>query len=147
MDDFVRGEPANKDCPTKFHVEARRRRPPEMPYKPKVDGILEYILYWCSFGPDDHRECGIVWPSKNTYVPKKKSVGRSNAKRGRTCHFMVKRLIAEPSVALIINNQDKHVAHRTIRLREYVLCLPYTPLRISVSASCFYYMSGFLWKP
>lgn len=44
VDDFVRGESANKDCPTRFHVEARRRRPPQMPYKPKVDGILEYIL-------------------------------------------------------------------------------------------------------
>ncbi|KAF8412439.1 hypothetical protein HHK36_000403 [Tetracentron sinense] len=109
VDDFVRGESSNKDCPTRFHVEARRRRPPEMPYKPKVDGILEYILYWCSFGPDDHRKGGIVRPSRSTYVPKKKSAGRPNTKRGCTCHFIVKRLIAEPSVALIIYNQEKHV--------------------------------------
>ncbi|KAH7863151.1 hypothetical protein Vadar_013990 [Vaccinium darrowii] len=109
VDDFVRGESSNKDCPTRFHVEARRRRPPEMAYKPKVDGILEYILYWCSFGPDDHRKGGIVRPSRNTYVPKNKSSGRPNTKRGCTCHFIVKRLIAEPSVALIIYNQDKHV--------------------------------------
>ncbi|XP_010269623.1 PREDICTED: uncharacterized protein LOC104606193 [Nelumbo nucifera] len=109
VDDFVRGESSNKECPTRFHVEARRRRPPEMPYKPKVDGILEYILYWCSFGPDDHRKGGIVRPSRSTYIPKKKSAGRPNTKRGCTCHFIVKRLIAEPSVALIIYNQDKHV--------------------------------------
>ncbi|XP_052194474.1 uncharacterized protein LOC127802608 isoform X2 [Diospyros lotus] len=109
VDDFVRGESSNKDCPTRFHVEARRRRPPEMTYKPKVDGILEYILYWCSFGPDDHRKGGIVRPSRSTYVPKKKSAGRPNTKRGCTCHFIVKRLIAEPSVALVIYNQDKHV--------------------------------------
>ncbi|KAI3689614.1 hypothetical protein L2E82_47577 [Cichorium intybus] len=109
VDDFVRGESNNKDCPTRFHVEARRRRPPKMPYKPKVDGILEYILYWCSFGPDDHRKGGVVRPSRNTYIPKKKSAGRPNTKRGCTCHFIVKRLIAEPSVALIIYNQDKHV--------------------------------------
>lgn len=44
VDDFVRGESANKECPTKFHVEARRRRTAETSYKPKVDGILEYIL-------------------------------------------------------------------------------------------------------
>lgn len=44
VDDFVRGESANKDCPTRFHVEARRKRPKESGYKPKVDGILEYIL-------------------------------------------------------------------------------------------------------
>ncbi|KAM7494709.1 hypothetical protein LguiB_029318 [Lonicera macranthoides] len=107
--DFVSGESNNKDCPTRFHVEARRRRPPETAYKLKVDGILEYILYWCSFGPDDHRKGGIVRPSRSTYVPKRKPSGRPNTKRGCTCHFIVKRLIAEPSVALIIYNQDKHV--------------------------------------
>ncbi|KDP28838.1 hypothetical protein JCGZ_14609 [Jatropha curcas] len=109
VDDFVRGESANKECPTRFHVEARRRRPSETSYKQKVDGILEYILYWCSFGPDDHRKGGIVRPSRSVYVPKKKNAGRPNTKRGCTCHFIVKRLIAEPSVALIIYNQDKHV--------------------------------------
>ncbi|KAL2322371.1 hypothetical protein Fmac_026750 [Flemingia macrophylla] len=109
VDDFVRGESNNKECPTRFHVEARRRRSPKMPFKQKVDGILEYILYWCSFGPDDHRKGGIVRPSRSTYVPKKKNAGRPNTKRGCTCHFIVKRLIAEPSVALIIYNDDKHV--------------------------------------
>nr|POF14554.1 hypothetical protein CFP56_36728 [Quercus suber] len=69
--------------------EARRQRRPEMTCKPKVDGILEYIL--------------------TTYVPKKKNAGRLNTKRGCTCHFIVKRLIAEPSVALIIYTEDKHV--------------------------------------
>ncbi|KAL5550080.1 hypothetical protein UlMin_000256 [Ulmus minor] len=109
VDDFVRGESNNKNCPTRFHVEARRRRSPTAPYKPKVDGILEYILYWCSFGPDDHRKGGVVRPSRSTYVPKKKNAGRPNTKRGCTCHFIVKRLIAEPSVALIIYNEDKHI--------------------------------------
>ncbi|XWS45846.1 hypothetical protein CRYUN_Cryun14cG0014400 [Craigia yunnanensis] len=109
VDDFVKGESSNKDCPTRFHVEARRRRPPKAPYKPKVDGVLEYILYWCSFGPDDHRKGGIVRPSRNTYIPKKTNAGRPNTKRGCTCHFIVKRLMAESSVALIIYNQDKHV--------------------------------------
>ncbi|KAL1330498.1 hypothetical protein AAHE18_12G113800 [Arachis hypogaea] len=107
-DDFVRGESNNKECPTRFHVEARRRRHPSMPLKPKVDGILEYILYWCSFGPDDHRKGGVVRPSRTTYATKKKNAGRPNTKRGCTCHFIVKRLIAEPSVALIIYNDDKH---------------------------------------
>ncbi|CAA7027975.1 unnamed protein product [Microthlaspi erraticum] len=48
VDDFVRGESANKDCPTSFHVEARLRKTKEKKCKPKVDGILEYIMYWCS---------------------------------------------------------------------------------------------------
>ncbi|PWA90593.1 hypothetical protein CTI12_AA099160 [Artemisia annua] len=43
VNDFVRGESNNKDCPTRFHVKARRRYT-KMPCKPKVDGILEYIL-------------------------------------------------------------------------------------------------------
>ncbi|XP_051128293.1 uncharacterized protein LOC127249509 isoform X2 [Andrographis paniculata] len=109
VDDFVRGESNNKECPTRFHVEARRRRTPQTAYKPKVDGILEYIMYWCSFGPDDHRKGGSIRPSRSTYVPKNKSSGRPNTKRGCTCHFIVKRLIAEPTVALIIYNQDKHI--------------------------------------
>ncbi|CAN1304296.1 hypothetical protein LINPERPRIM_LOCUS26144 [Linum perenne] len=109
VDDFLRGESANKDFPTRFHVEARRSRSPQASCKQKVDGILEYILYWCSFGPDDHRKGGVVRPSRNTYVPKKKNAGRPNTKRGCTCHFIVKRLIAEPSVALVIYNQDKHI--------------------------------------
>lgn len=109
VDDFVRGESSSKDCPTRFHVEARRRQIPKAPYKPKVDGILEYILYWCSYGPDDHRKGGAVRPSRNTYIPKKTNVGRPNTKRGCTCRFIVKRLSVEPSVALVIYNQDKHV--------------------------------------
>lgn len=109
VDDFIRGEASNKDCPTGFHVEARRQRHAKASYKVKVDGVLEYILYWCSFGPDDHRKGGIVRPSRNTYISKKKSAGRPNTKRGCTCHFIVKRLIARPTVALIIYNQDKHV--------------------------------------
>lgn len=50
VDDFVRGESNNKECPTRFHVEARRRRTAKTTYKPKVDGVLEYILY-VSFYP------------------------------------------------------------------------------------------------
>lgn len=65
--------------------------------------------YWCSFGPDDNRKGGSVRPCRSTYVPKKNNAGRPNSKRGCRCHFIVKRLIAEPTVALIIYNHDKHV--------------------------------------
>ncbi|CAN8324381.1 unnamed protein product [Cochlearia groenlandica] len=109
VDDFVRGESSNKDCPTSFHVEARRRKTKEQKYKAKVDSILEYILYWCSFGPDDNRKGGSIRPSRSTYVRKKNNAGRPNSKRGCRCHFIVKRLVAEPTVALIIYNNDKHV--------------------------------------
>lgn len=107
--DFVRGESNNKECPTRFHVEARRRRSPTMTCKPKVDGILEYILYWCSFGPDDYRKGGAVRPSRSSCGKRKTPAGRPNTKRGCVCHFIVKRLIAEPSLALVIYNHNKHV--------------------------------------
>ncbi|VAH01931.1 unnamed protein product [Triticum turgidum subsp. durum] len=107
--DFVRGESNNKACPTRFHVEARRRRSPTMTCKPKVDGILEYILYWCSFGPDDYRKGGAVRPSRSSCGKRKTPAGRPNTKRGCVCHFIVKRLIAEPSLALVIYNHNKHV--------------------------------------
>uniref|UniRef100_A0A0D9VYW7 SWIM-type domain-containing protein n=2 Tax=Leersia perrieri TaxID=77586 RepID=A0A0D9VYW7_9ORYZ len=106
VNDFVRGESNNKECPTRFHVEARRRRPPTMNCKPKVDGILEY---WCSFGPDDYRTGGTVRPSRNSSTQRKTPAGRPHTKRGCICHFIVKRLIAEPSVALVIYNHNKHV--------------------------------------
>ncbi|CAI9115714.1 OLC1v1016700C1 [Oldenlandia corymbosa var. corymbosa] len=109
VDDFVRGESANEDCPTRFHVEARRINRSELNRKHKVDATLEYILYWCSFGPDDHRKGGFVRPSRTTYVPKKNSAGRPNTKRGCRCHFIVKCLFAEPSVALIIYNHNEHI--------------------------------------
>ncbi|XP_020531953.1 uncharacterized protein LOC18448602 isoform X2 [Amborella trichopoda] len=109
VDDFVRGESANPECPTRFHVEARRRKPKGMGYKPRVDGYIEYILYWCSFGPDDHRVGGISRPSRSFKPPKKSPAGRPGQKRGCTCHFIVKRLMAEPSVALIIYNHREHI--------------------------------------
>lgn len=65
--------------------------------------------YWCSFGPDDNRKGGVVRPCRSTYVPKKKNAGRPNTKRGCQCHFITKRLTAEPTVALVIYNDDKHV--------------------------------------
>ncbi|KAL9228833.1 hypothetical protein vseg_004371 [Gypsophila vaccaria] len=102
VNDFIKGESSNKDCPTGFHVLSRRRRRYDSTSKVKVDSILDYILYWCSFGPNDHRK-------SRTIASKKKSVGRPNTKRGCRCHFTVTRRCAEPSVALIKYNEDKHV--------------------------------------
>ena len=48
-------------------------------------------------------------PSRNYCAKRKTPAGRPNTKRGCTCHFIVKRLIAEPTVALIIYNHEKHV--------------------------------------
>ncbi|GJY34055.1 hypothetical protein Tco_0418524 [Tanacetum coccineum] len=51
VDDFVCGE-SNKDCPTSFSTQTtRRKRSTKVSCKPRVDGILDYIMYWCSYGP------------------------------------------------------------------------------------------------
>ncbi|CAN6447942.1 unnamed protein product [Victoria cruziana] len=110
VEDFVRGESSKPECPTRFHVEARRKRPKDAILKPRVDAYLEYILYWCSFGPDDYRKGGVSRPSRRNFVQhKKKTVGRPNTKRGCVCHFIVKKLVDDPSVALIIYNKRRHV--------------------------------------
>ncbi|XP_071709525.1 uncharacterized protein [Rutidosis leptorrhynchoides] len=108
VEDFRGGESNNKDCPTNF-VKASRRDNRETRCKAKVDGTLEYIWYRCSFGPKYDRKGGVVKPSRSNSVPKKKTAGRPNTKRGCQCRFIVKRLKAKPTVALVIYNQDKHV--------------------------------------
>lgn len=45
VDDFVKGESSNAECPASFRVESRRKRPEGSLNKPRVDGYLEYTLY------------------------------------------------------------------------------------------------------
>ncbi|KAL5726857.1 hypothetical protein ACHQM5_000105 [Ranunculus cassubicifolius] len=109
VDNFLSGESANKDFPTRFYKEAGRKNKSLSSSKEKVDGVIEFTMYRCAFGPDDRREGGSIRPSRNTYVCKKKSAGRPSIKRGCQCYFFVKRLVAKPNAALIIYKQDKHV--------------------------------------
>ncbi|PIA58558.1 hypothetical protein AQUCO_00500465v1 [Aquilegia coerulea] len=109
VDNFLSGESANKDFPTRFYKEAGRKINRSSTSKEKVDGVIEFTMYRCAFGPDDRREGGSVRPSRNTYIRKKKSSGRPSIKRGCQCYFFVKRLVAKPMAALIIYKQDKHV--------------------------------------
>ncbi|KAG0478763.1 hypothetical protein HPP92_013482 [Vanilla planifolia] len=64
------------------------------------------------FGPDDHREGGVVSPRQELCCKEKRLLLADQIRRGMCVHFIVKRLIAEPSVAPIIYNQDKHVDKR-----------------------------------
>lgn len=45
VDDFVKGESSNAECPANFRVESRRKRREGSISKPRVDGYLEYTLY------------------------------------------------------------------------------------------------------
>ncbi|KAH1252917.1 hypothetical protein GmHk_04G009739 [Glycine max] len=80
VDDFVKGESSNPECPASFRIESRRKRPVGSIAKPRVDGYLEYTL-----------------------------PGRRHMMRGCLCHFTVKRLYTRPLLALIIYNQRRHV--------------------------------------
>ncbi|XP_057731340.1 uncharacterized protein LOC130946573 isoform X1 [Arachis stenosperma] len=112
VDGFVKGESSNPECPASFRVESRRKRPEGSVTKPRVDGYLEYTLYWCSYGPEDYREGdSCIGDSKSTKPASGKGSrpGRRHMMRGCLCHFTVKRLYTRPLLALIIYNQRRHV--------------------------------------
>ncbi|XP_057504762.1 uncharacterized protein LOC130788225 [Actinidia eriantha] len=117
VDDFVKGESANAECPASFRVESRRKRPEGSVSKPRVDGYLEYTLYvstsyWCSYGPEDYRESeSCMADGVNIKPPSGKGSrpGRRHMMRGCLCHFTVKRLYTRPLLALIIYNQRNHL--------------------------------------
>ncbi|XP_057985904.1 uncharacterized protein LOC110651108 isoform X2 [Hevea brasiliensis] len=101
-----------EECPARFRIESRRKRSEGSISKPRVDGYLEYTLYWCSYGPEDYRdsESGIGDSSNIKPATGKGSrPGRRHMMRGCLCHFTVKRLYTRPFLALIIYNQRKHV--------------------------------------
>ncbi|XP_077212190.1 uncharacterized protein LOC143847287 [Tasmannia lanceolata] len=112
VDDFVKGESTNAECPASFRIESRRKRSEGSISKPRVDGYLEYTLYWCSYGPEDYRdsESGVGdGPNIKPTSGKGSRPGRRHMMRGCLCHFTVKRLYTRPFLALIIYNQRNHV--------------------------------------
>ncbi|KAG8635841.1 uncharacterized protein LOC110603869 isoform X3 [Manihot esculenta] len=89
VDDFVKGESSNAECPASFRIESRRKRSEGSISKPRVDGYLEYTLYWCSYGPEDYRdsESGIGDVSNIRPATGKGSrPGRRHMMRGAPCH-------------------------------------------------------------
>ncbi|XP_022730449.1 uncharacterized protein LOC111285324 isoform X2 [Durio zibethinus] len=112
VDDFVKGESSNAECPASFRIESRRKRSEGSISKPRVDGYLEYTLYWCSYGPEDYRDSESGLGDVSNFKPatgKGSRPGRRHMMRGCLCHFTVKRLYTRPLLALIIYNQRKHV--------------------------------------
>ncbi|XP_065849071.1 uncharacterized protein [Euphorbia lathyris] len=109
---FVNGESSNAECPASFRIESRRKRSEGSISKPRVDGYLEYTLYWCSYGPEDYRDADSATTDGSNVKPatgKGSRPGRRHMMRGCLCHFTVKRLYTRPLLALIIYNQRKHV--------------------------------------
>ncbi|CAK7354884.1 unnamed protein product [Dovyalis caffra] len=109
VDTFIIGECSNAECPTRFHIERGRKRSRGSLKEYKNDEYLEYKLYWCSFGPENYGEGGGVLPSRKYRLNTRNRAARPQSMRGCTCHFVVKRLYARPSLALIIYNERRHV--------------------------------------
>ncbi|KAF8404362.1 hypothetical protein HHK36_009245 [Tetracentron sinense] len=109
VDSFIVGECTNVECPTRFHIERGRKRTKGSLKDYKSDEYLEYRLYWCSFGPENYGEGGGILPSRRYRLNTRNRAARPQSMRGCTCHFVVKRLYARPSVALIIYNDRRHV--------------------------------------
>ncbi|XP_057953317.1 uncharacterized protein LOC131147774 [Malania oleifera] len=106
VDAFIIGECSNVECPTRFHIERTRNRSTGSLQYYKSDEYLQYRLYWCSFGPENYGEGGDILPSRRYRLKTRNRAARPQSMRGCTCHFIVKRLYARPSLALIIYNEN-----------------------------------------
>ncbi|XP_023543629.1 uncharacterized protein LOC111803459 [Cucurbita pepo subsp. pepo] len=109
VDAFIVGECTNIECPTRFHIEKGKKRSMGSLKEFKDDEYLEYRQYWCSFGPENYGEGGCILPSRRYRLNTRNRAARPQSMRGCTCHFVVKRLYARPSLALIIYNERRHV--------------------------------------
>lgn len=109
VDAFIIGECLNVECPTRFHIERGRKRDRGSLKEFKDDEYLEYRMYWCSFGPENYGEGGDILPSRRYRLNTRNRAARPQSMRGCTCHFIVKRLYARPSLALLIYNERRHV--------------------------------------
>eukprot|EP01018_Ginkgo_biloba_P026908 Gb_02105 [translate_table: standard] len=99
LDDFIAGEQMNVDAPCHFVVKQCRSNDIKENSTYKANAFLEYVIYCCSYGPDDKRARIIDPKRRRKYI----------YKRGCTCHFILKRLVSKPSVAMIVYNNNKHV--------------------------------------
>lgn len=109
VDAFIIGECCNVEFPTRFHIERGRKRSKGSLKEYKPDEYLEYRLYWCSFGPENYGEGGGILPSRRYRLNTRNRAARPQSMRGCTCHFIVKRLYARPSLALLIYNNRRHI--------------------------------------
>ncbi|THG11839.1 hypothetical protein TEA_000394 [Camellia sinensis var. sinensis] len=109
VDAFIIGECSNVECPTRFHIERGRKRSRGSLNEYKSDEYLEYRMYWCSFGPENYGEGGGTLPSRRYRLNTRNRAARPQSMKGCTCHFVVKRLYARPSLALIIHNDRRHI--------------------------------------
>ncbi|XP_031487254.1 uncharacterized protein LOC116255537 isoform X1 [Nymphaea colorata] len=85
-----------------------------LPVKPLVtqsrpSGVWLSIDIICKIMERDYGEGGDIWPSRKCQLSTRKGAARPQSMCGCTCNFIVNRLYARPSVALIIYKQRLHV--------------------------------------
>ncbi|KAM0850107.1 hypothetical protein ACQ4PT_053302 [Festuca glaucescens] len=96
MEAFISGECHNPEHPTRFHIERGGKSE-------------NYIMYWCSFGPENYGEGWEILPSRKFRLNSRNRAARPQSMRGCTCHFTIKRSHARPSMALIIYHERRHI--------------------------------------
>nr|XP_043608729.1 uncharacterized protein LOC122580520 [Erigeron canadensis] len=109
VEDFIFGECSNAEAPTRFHIQRRRKRLRGSLMELKNDEYLDKRHYWCSFGPENYGDDGVVLPSRKYRLNTRNRAARPQSMRGCQCHFVVKRLYVRPSLALLIYNDRRHV--------------------------------------
>ncbi|KAF5188315.1 Pentatricopeptide repeat-containing protein [Thalictrum thalictroides] len=60
LDNFLSGESANKDFPTRFFQEATNLSNTNNSKLSSEEAIIESAMYRCAFGPNDHREDKLI---------------------------------------------------------------------------------------
>ncbi|KAK9046171.1 hypothetical protein V6N11_052070 [Hibiscus sabdariffa] len=102
-------DPPQEFSATELTWKKGRKRSDDSLKEYKSDEYLEYRRYWCSFRPENYGEGGGILPSRKYHLNTRNRAARPQSMRGCRCHFVVKRLYARPSLALIIYNERHHV--------------------------------------
>eukprot|EP01018_Ginkgo_biloba_P013555 Gb_33663 [translate_table: standard] len=96
LDDFITGEKMNVDAPCHFVVKQCSSNDIKENSSYNATAFLDY---WCSYGPGNKRAWTIDF----------KRIRKPIYKRGRTCHFIMKRLVSKHLVVMIVYNNNNHV--------------------------------------
>ncbi|KAH9325144.1 hypothetical protein KI387_005322, partial [Taxus chinensis] len=92
IDDFLRGECKRPGYPTTFRIQdSTYNHAPCDLQKVRIDRSLQYIIYWCTYGPEDYRPQDEAHYdiSKVPKVGQNSRPGRKHLRRGCQCHFSI----------------------------------------------------------
>ncbi|KAH9291546.1 hypothetical protein KI387_043259 [Taxus chinensis] len=112
VDDFIKGECQRTSFPTSYYKRWSHSSPiRESTHRVRIDSTISYIIYWCSYGPEDFKEEDAL-PYDKSKVPTRGTgsrPGRKHIKCGCQCNFNVRILMKRSEYALITYPQMDHV--------------------------------------